>query len=430
MNFKPSYLAPILNSFSPNQTVWIAYSGGLDSHVLLHALISHYPHLRLGAIHIHHGLSPFADDWAAHCEQVCQELRVKYEQINVDAHPKSGESPEEAARNARYDAFMNKIAPGDYLLTGHHQDDQAETVLLQLFRGTGIKGLAGMSIYSPLAQGLLVRPLLAFKREELLMYARENHLKWIEDESNENPRFDRNFIRHSVLPLIQKRWPGITSLLSQTATHCAEANEVLDALAKEDLNVLSSRLPPLSIKNLLSLSQARRKNVLRYWFQTQGLAIPNAKHLEQLEQTVLLAKPDANPKLCWGNVEIRRYRDDLYIFKNPPDSLTRVSPLFQSGEKTIIWKKESGQGLSPALDPASLQIRYRVGGERFHPLGRQGSHPLKKLLQEWGIPPWERDKIPLLYHGDILVCVIGYCVSSTFAAKPDEEGWQPSLIKE
>ena len=279
-----------------------------------------------------------------------------------------------------------------------------------------------MSIYSSLGQGLLVRPLLAFKREELLIYARENQLKWVDDESNENHRFDRNYIRHSVLPIIQKRWPAITPLLAQTAAHCSEANEILDEQAKEDCKATPCGHPNgLSVKKLLSLSQARRKNVLRYWFRKQGLAIPNTQHLERLEEDVLLTKPDANPKLCWGDVEIRRYRDDLLV-----DTSLRS---FVHPTPSIQWERKLGQGLSPQIDPDSLQIRYRIGGERIHPQGRQGSHPLKKLFQEWGIPPWERDQIPLLYHGDLLVCVVGYCVSAAFAAKPDEKGWIPFVIR-
>jgi tRNA(Ile)-lysidine synthase len=427
---------------APNNTpvFWIAYSGGLDSHVLLHKLAMSPPGL-LKAVHIHHGLSPNADRWEVHCHKTCALLDIEYRCIRVHAHPEAGQSPEAAAREARYKAFSNLLEKDDYLLTAHHQDDQAETLLLQLFRGAGIKGLAAMPQSIPFAQGYLLRPLLTLQRQELLNYAEQQQLSWIEDESNTDIQFDRNYVRHHLLPVIQKRWSNIASTLARVASHCAEADQLLHDLAEQDLQTtLDKTCHTLSIPALLKLSYIRQKNLLRHWLGTLGLPVPSAQQLQQLKINILHSRPDACPEVHWPGVNIRRYRDTLYAY---PDTLKWVHP-----KQPIVWdilspltlpdgrvlsiknntsKNKTGTNkteLGLRADIGSvLQVRFRQNGERCHPVGRQGSHPLKKLFQEWGVPPWERDAVPLLYLNDTLVCVVGYCICQSFAATSKQKSW-------
>jgi tRNA(Ile)-lysidine synthase len=400
---------------------WLAYSGGLDSHVLLHLFGPKEPGF-FKAIHIHHNLSPNADAWEAHCRKTCEELGVEYHCIYVNAHPKPGESPEAAARTARYEALATLIGPEDSLFTAHHLEDQAETLLLQLFRGAGVKGLAAMPHSMPFAQGTLFRPLLTWSKQLFLDYAKEHHLHWIEDESNSNTDFDRNYIRHHVLPVIRDRWPAITPVLGRVANHCAEANEILDKAAQRDFTV--------SIKQLTSLSYAEQNNVLRYWLRSQNFPVPSTTQLTEFQLNILHSKPDANPIIHLTGVNIRRYRDTLYALPDTPKWEPPAAPINWNLQESLTLP--DGRKLSAAIkiglgirvvSGSIFQVRFRQNGERCHPAGRQGSHPLKKLFQEWGIPPWERDAIPLLYLDDQLVCVVGYCVSASFAADSEEEGW-------
>lgn len=401
---------------------WLAYSGGLDSHVLLHQLAQ--APISLKAVHIHHNLSPNADVWEAHCRKTCEELGVEYHCIHVNAHPKPGESPEAAARTARYDALATLVGPHDYLFTAHHAEDQAETLLLQLFRGAGIKGLSAMPHSMPFAQGQLLRPFLCWTKQMILEYATDAQLHWIEDETNSNTDFDRNYIRHHVLPVIRERWPAITPVLGRVANHCAEANEILDKAAQRDFTV--------SIKQLTALSYAEQNNVLRYWLRSQNFPVPSTTQLTEFQLNILHCKPDANPMLHWPGVNIRRYRDTLYALPDKIKWEPPATPIVWNLEESLTLsnthmlsaERQIGVGIRVALGSV-FQIRFRQNqpGERCHPAGRQGSHPLKKLFQEWGIPPWERDAVPLLYLDDQLVCVVGYCVSASFAAGTEEEGW-------
>lgn len=284
----------------------VAYSGGVDSHVLLHLMagLQTTLDLRVTAVHVNHGLSDQAARWATHCQEVCQDLSVPFSCVAVTATPKPGDSPEAAARLARYAALSAFIdSPDTALLTAHHQDDQAETVLLQLMRGCGVKGLSGMPRIKPFGKGSLLRPLLNHSQEAITAYANAQSLRWVEDDSNKDVTFDRNFIRHQVMPLLQSRRAGVNAALQRSAIHAAEASELLDALAATDLEAVVLANPAqLDIQALRALSAARQRNVLRYWLQQLGLPLPSTKILSEIQSSVLHAKPSAKPRLQWAGV--------------------------------------------------------------------------------------------------------------------------------
>ncbi len=436
--FKPALLLPLFENIT-TQHLWLGYSGGLDSQVLLHALVElikqqplNFTLTQLHAVHINHGWSPHAPAWDHICQQTCQQLGVDYRAITVNAQPSLGESPEACAREARYQALASAIKQNDILLTAHQQDDQAETLLLQLLRGSGIKGLASMPQLTAFATGWHLRPLLNFSRADLLEYANQHGLKWIEDESNTNTRYTRNYLRHTILPELKQRWPQVNATIARTAEHCAEASQLLDELAQADLIKVQSTPHSLSCSALLTLSIERQKNVLRYWLRQLNIALPSTIQLQHILQDILTSKQDACPKVAWQSNAIRRYQDNLYITHpfHSPDANTvylwdLIKPLtIPSIGAFTASLTPKGDICADIIQKGQLSIQFRQTGERCHPAGRQGSHPLKKLFQEWKIPPWQRDRIPLLYCNNELVAVIGYCVCTGFNAHPDTSGWR------
>jgi tRNA(Ile)-lysidine synthase len=297
--------------------VWIAYSGGLDSAVLLHAmhaLAQQYKLPNLQAIHINHGWHPDAAQWAIQCQTICQQLTIPCHVMSVNAQPARGESPEACARTARYAAFASLISANDCLLTAHQQDDQAETLLLQLFRGAGVKGLASMPTVTKFAAGLHLRPLLSCSRKMLENYAQQHNIEWIQDDSNQNLRFNRNFIRHELMPHIQERWPQIATTLTRVAGHCAEADSLLQQLAAEDLaQVQGITSDSLSASKLRLLGELRYRNVLRYWLHSLNFSLPSKAQLQRIEKDILHSKNDAKPNVSWGNVTLSRHRDNIFV---------------------------------------------------------------------------------------------------------------------
>ncbi len=423
-----SQLRKILAQLPPARCYRVAYSGGRDSHVLLHAMASLREDIDsdLSAIHVNHGLNPEAGRWASHCQAVCDQLSVPLDVLQVDARPRGGESPEAAARHARYQAFSNLIARDDCLLTAHHLDDQAETLLLQLLRGSGPHGLAGMPAYSQFSLGIHARPLLSFRHSGLGAYAEEHGLEWIEDPSNHDTGFRRNFIRREIFPALVSQWPAAAETLSRSAAHCAESAMLLDNLAASDLQRVRGVQPhQLDVNQLIALDGARQRNVIRYWIRSMGFPLPRQAHLERIQQDVLNAMQDRMPLVRWEDVEIRRYRNTIYI----------MSPLMQFDHQTVLpWSLhtslqlpvdlgvlETGNAENVGIKASvcaqgSISVRFRQGGEICRPAGHAHATTLKKLFQEQGIPPWQRDRIPLIYAGDQLVAVAGVCVCEPFTA--------------
>jgi tRNA(Ile)-lysidine synthase len=436
MRFQLTDLAQYLPTISENETWWIAFSGGLDSCVLLHALVALRLPVKLHALHVNHQISVNANAWQQHCHSVCEYLGVPFLAVKVSVE-NVGRGIEDAARNARYAVFEQHLEHGDYLLTAHHADDQTETLLLSLMRGAGPRGLAVMARSRSLAAGVLHRPLLSFPRSELEAYARHHQLVWVDDESNNDDRYSRNYLRNNVMPLLQQRWPDFQKKWQQTAEHCATTEKLTDDMAKQDLALADVKSESLGISILLSfftgLSLERRHNLLRFWLREQGLNAPTQQHLSQIEFQIMSARQDAKTQVDWGNVSLRLYRDRLYLL--PLAALPNVemfrsaiitfSPDIQShldlpnGDQLHFTKTSVSD--TPLLKPdlPNLQIRFRQGGERCRPAGRAHSQTLKRLLQDYAIAPWLRESLPLIYSHDDLVAVGDLWICEGYAV---EEG--------
>jgi tRNA(Ile)-lysidine synthase len=430
MTLSSPALRQILARHPPSPCYWIAYSGGLDSRVLLHLcaeLKRQQPDLNFAAVHVHHGLQAAAEAWTEHCRTTCLADGLPFRLLRVDARPQPGQSPEEAARTARYQALRATLSAGDTLLTAQHQDDQAETLLLQLLRGAGLAGLAAMPERADFEPGFLLRPLLGFSRRELREYAEEQRLAWIEDPSNRDLGYDRNFIRHQVVPLLAQRWPAVNATLSRTARHCAEAQDTLAALARDLFKaVLNPARNTLLADRLLGLSETDRRLVVREWLKASGLRMPSARVLEQVLKEALGARSDRNPVVRWSEGEIRRYRNELYLLA-PARPFDTSTVLAWDGESALPLPDNNGELAAIAVDgpgialdawrAGAITVRYRCGGEICRPFGRQGSHELKKLFQEAGIPPWVRERTPLIYIDDRLAAVGEWWICETFAGQ-------------
>ncbi|MFW0094471.1 MAG: tRNA lysidine(34) synthetase TilS [Coxiella endosymbiont of Haemaphysalis qinghaiensis] len=311
----PRKLFTVLTALASSPRFYIAYSGGLDSHVLLHAMskcLKKNSILYIQAFHINHGLSSQADLWEQHCQHICEKMKVPFQAERIRLMIRPGHSVEAVARKARYEIFRRTIREGENILTAHTQNDQAETFLLQLMRGSGVKGLSAMPMKKKLGSGYLLRPLLNFSRNELKAYAEKNHLLWIEDDMNLELRFNRNYLRHEVLPILQRRWPKMFAIISRSASHCAEASRLLDQLADNDLQAMKIGTK-LAIKSLLQLTHERQRNVLRRWISREGFLLPQTKQLDQIRTDVLEAAEDVNPIFTYGDVEIRRYGNKLCL---------------------------------------------------------------------------------------------------------------------
>ncbi|AWT10813.1 tRNA lysidine(34) synthetase TilS [Stutzerimonas frequens] len=388
----------------------MAFSGGLDSTVLLHALVRlaerrALPPIR--AIHVHHGLQVAADDWPAHCQQVCDRLGVALEIVRVQVIP--GASLERAARDARYQAFAARLGEDELLLTGQHRDDQAETLLFRLLRGAGVRGLAAMPGVRSMGRGSLVRPLLDVSRAELEDYARANGLSWVEDPSNQRLEYSRNFLRRQVLPLLQQRWPRAASSLARTAALMAEAQHLLDELAQQDLAVAQAdidfdwlNLPSLALAPLRELTPARQRNALRHWLAARTLA-PDEDHWAGWE-CLRDARADATPRWRLAGGELQRSGERVWWL--PEGWLASVGGPVDWLDPSVELQLPGNGSLRLEGAPliGRLQIRYRTGGEVMDVSGR-GRRDLKRLLNEAGVPAFARGRLPLLYCDEQLVAV-------------------------
>lgn len=378
--------------------ILMALSGGLDSTVLLHAAASLWPKNKIRAIHIHHGLYADADSWQRHCEQLCEGLNVALITVRLEDKPEAGESIEAWAREARYRVFESHLQVDECLLTAHHQQDQAETVLLNLIRGSGPQGLAAMPTSRPLGQGILVRPFLGLSRETLKAYAEQHQLTWVEDPSNENTDFDRNFLRQAVLPLLKTRWPSIEASLTRSAEYAAESTALLATLLNPKLENLRGTQPgTLSIQGLLALDAPQQKALIRQWLSEQGFPLPPYKKLQEILGSVMKAGQDRNPEVTWGQVSIRRYRDDLFVL-NLEHTLPLTDYTFEwDGRSELILPHGAGV-LTPALLTA-LGLPPSIYTIIFESV--EGK-PNKQWFQTQGIPPWQRARLPrLISEGEL-----------------------------
>ncbi len=404
--------------------VLVAFSGGLDSTVLLHAL-ARDSGARVRAVHVNHGLHPQAEAWQQHCERAASALGVEFHARRVNVALDAEDGVESAARQARYDALRELLAPDETLVTAHHADDQLETVLLALVRGSGVDGLAAMPVCRRFGRGWHVRPLLEFTRDRLLAWARERSLQWLDDPANASLRFDRNHLRQIVVPALRERWPSVARAASRSAGHLAEAAQLLDALAAQDF--ASARVGGcLKVAALAQFEPPRRRNLLRFWLKTHGVRRPSTRKLAALEHDVLRAESDRTPVTHWDDIEVRRHRGLLYCMPRLPPLASPLewkwhSPLVLGGLGVLRAQSERGSGLKRAALPDRLSVRTRTGGERLRLPGRRHRHELKNLLQEAGILPWWRERLPLLYAGENLIAVGDLWIDADYAADAGEE---------
>lgn len=424
----PTVLAAALEPYRQHRRWCIAYSGGVDSHVLLHALaILARGRLcpPLAAVHVNHRIHPRADAWAEHCRAVCAALGIELRVLEVDVPRADGRGLEAAARAARYGAFERVLEAGDVLLQAHHRDDLAETVLLRLLRGAGMTGLAAMPAGRALGRAELFRPLLSATRAELVAYAALHGLRWIDDDSNEDQRFDRNFLRHRVLPRLEERWPAYRVTLARASAQAAQADELARALADIDL-AAAGRLDVLDVRACAALSPARQRNLLRHWLRKRELPLPDSEQLEQL-LVQLEAVSDAQVCVSWPGAQVRRFRDALYAMSPLPPLPEAVDQPWEPSQVLVI----PGLGALRATPSETgglradraYHVRNRRGGERCRPLGRAHSQTLKKLLQEADVPPWRRDRLPLVFCGEVLAAVADLWVCADFAVPAGQRGW-------
>lgn len=430
-------LAAALDELASTRKFLIGLSGGLDSVVLLHAMKALRDQsgadFQLRALHINHQLQDQAQSWEQHCSSLCKKLGVQFTGIKVEIAASSG--LENAAREARYREFEAALLQDEELLLAHHRDDQMETLLLRLIRGSGSRGLSGIPRSRELGLSSLLRPLLDIDSEELQSYAESEQLIWVEDHSNKDQRFDRNYCRHSLLPLIEERWPGYRESWSKSAVLSSESEALLQELAAIDLaEIVTETESVVSKGKLLTLSEPRRRNVLRHWLASLGAKELGWNQLQQLSNEVLLG---SSGQFIGQDFQVVCFRGRVYVLaveelEHDLDKLTLDAlPGLSVGEEIRLQgngllrlRETQGEGISTDK-LSSLSIRYRQGGESCRLVGRP-SKSLKKILQESETPPWLRSRIPLLYDGDSLAYIPGLGVSENFAAK----GTEPSCIIE
>ncbi len=441
----PAFVEAKLKSWvQPGRRLTLALSGGADSAVLLDILahLRSSLHFPLSAIHVNHQISPNATDWAEFCARLCVGYDIPFQVVQVDLKRRSGESLEALARDARHRVFVEQ--PADFIVLAQHLDDQAETLLLQLLRGAGAKGLSAMAELSDRHVGaglpaisadsraspLLLRPLLDVPRRLILDYAALRGLHWVEDESNADVAYDRNYLRHRVMPELEKRFPAYRETFARTSRNLAESAQLSDDLARMDcaIAVVNGNL---RVDALRSLSVARAKNLLRYWLADCGMAMPAAGRLENLLQQLCNARDDARIRISLGDALIRRYRGEVHVEKNSLSPLLATPLIWSQQERVdlpglggrLVFERATGQGLSLArLTAAPVTIRLRQGGERLRPDCRRPTRSLKNLLQEAGMPPWQRQRLPLLFSGENLAFVPGVGAACEYQAVGGEIG--------
>ncbi|HEY7930145.1 MAG TPA: tRNA lysidine(34) synthetase TilS [Steroidobacteraceae bacterium] len=402
----------------------VAFSGGLDSSVLLHALasIARRERLRLRAVHVNHHLHGQADAQAAAAARAARRWRVRCRVLDAPVQARPGESLEAAARTTRYAALAAELASGERLLTAHHQEDQLETVVLALLRGSGVRGLAAMRAARPWQGTLLLRPLLGVSRRALEHYARAHALAFLEDPTNADERFDRNYLRRRVLPLVRERWPSAAATVSRSAELLTEARELLDRQALCDLGAARDG-SALRVTVLRRLPEVRRRNALRQWIGEQAVTPPDHRRLREAATRMLAAREDASPSVRWRGGELRRHADRLMLVSAPPVPGPaasqswdwRVQPwiTLADGARLGLVPDPHGDVLLSAL-PRRLTVGYRRGGERLREA--VGRVALKDLLQAQRLPPWQRATVPLLCVGERLIAIADLWLDPSFRA--------------
>jgi tRNA(Ile)-lysidine synthase len=417
MRFSADLLRAVLEEHLPAGATGVlaAVSGGGDSACLLAALAEGgAPHgLALRAVHVDHGLQPAASALRRAAEALCSRLRIPLEILSIEVEVGPGRSIEAEARAARYRAIGSVLGAGECLLTAHHAEDQAETLLLQLLRGAGLKGLSGMPVCRALERGWHLRPLLDVTRPALREFGAARGVVGIEDPMNRDPRFDRSYLRHEVWPSIERRWPGAAGALARSAQHLAQGQVFLDAAAARSVDRLRDG-DALSVSGLRALPPREQVNVLRHWIASVSIVPPSTARLAEAMRQIFTANADHLPAVIWGEHALRRYQERLFVTPAAPPALPeedlawRLTPgaRLDLGARlgVLHWAHQPG-GLDAARLPGALAVRRRRGGETLKPGARARTQTVQHLCQAMGVLPWMRDALPMIYAGDALVAV-------------------------
>lgn len=424
----------VLSNIGNFHKILVGFSGGVDSTVLLHALYrikkEQLPSLEIRAIHVHHGLNSKADTWEAHCLAQCEAWSIPFicQHVTVDPFNKGIEA---AARDTRYQAYRDALIDGEIIVTAQHLDDQAETFMLALKRGSGPAGLSSMPASSVFngSCGLawLLRPLLAISRNDLEIYAAENHLSWIEDDSNQDDRYDRNFLRLHIMPIFTQRWPHFAGAVSRSASLCAEQESLLDELLQDALDELMDYRGGLFIDGLHGCSTAKRNALLRRWIGSHGLPMPPYNQLQRIWQEVALARQDAEPICQLGDVDIRRYQGALWVVRRINSLLGQQfdwdypQPFVLPENLGVIEVMADEGQIRPPSTHEKVTVRFGLQGA-FKIIGRIHSRSSKKIWQELGVAPWMRERTPLIYYDEQLIAAIGCFITPEGIVDDDQVG--------
>lgn len=432
-------LASFVKQLTQSEIV-IAYSGGVDSQVLLYALASLQAkgliQTNISVFHANHGISEHAAHWQAIAKQQAEQFDFPFITANLNVKKQAQQSLEALARDARYNAMKTLLPNGSCVVTGHHRNDQVESFLLALKRGAGVNGLGAMQMITSLGELTLARPLLSHSRLEIVEYARQHQLQWIEDDSNSDTQFDRNFLRHQVIPLMEERWQGFTKTVARSAQHCQEANHLLKELAEQDYQLVKTQ-SGLSIAELSKLSAARFNHVIRHTIALAGGTMPSVAQLQQARQQ-LFSEQDKVPEAKLGSLVCRRFQGAMYITPVFEDisaveiAITEEAASFvlpdRLGNLSVSRNDIGGLAIKAPDEDTNAQIRFAHSNPKCLPDYRQQHRSLKKVLQELNIPPWQRKRVPLLFYGDTFVAALGYFVCKPFVATAQENtlyvNWQ------
>lgn len=436
------HLCSQVQSFISDTTVtgccWVAFSGGVDSTVLLHLAQASgfWDGDQLRAVYIDHQLQTESSNWADHCRRFCGTLGVPLEVRKVAVEP-TAEGLENAAREARYAVFVELLQPGDTLLMAHHQNDQAETILMRLLRGAGPRGLAGIPAERPIGNGRLLRPLLSVPRSTLVGYAQQHQLSWIEDPSNQSNDFDRNYLRNEVMPLLKARWPGFADSFEQSGQYCAAADRLTADFAAQQLAGLLQQTPwgeRLLLDGLMSYPQHQQINLIRGWLRAYVHYLPDAATIQGWLQQWHDAAEEASPLFAWQGLLLRRYRGGVFIDQPGLSAMENCQVTIGESRALAVghlaWQPAgaAGQGIRMAAGQR-LQLQFAKPAGKYYLAGRQGGRTLKKIFQEYGVPPWFRERIPLLLidgqPAALLGLASGRLVLDGFRPTSEETGFLP-----
>lgn len=435
----------------PERTLVLGYSGGVDSEVLAFVLskyIEAYPEINTKLVYVHHGLSENADDWQRHCQHQAEQYQLPFVVRRVDVKKGARLSIESEARKVRYQALKQELPnSGDVLLTAHHQDDQLETILLALKRGQGTKGLAAMAQVQPLdEQCWQIRPLLNYSKDEIVEFASKNSLNHIEDESNQDTKFDRNFLRQDIIPHLKQRWSAIAETASRSALLCRQQEELLSEVTEQKLqqHLGESKYAEtvLNLETFRHLSLAWQRQLFRAFILRHSLLVPSMVQLDQAIGQVINAKTDAKVELKFSDLLIRRFRNQVFVSElsacAEPENIDlgwadvlEQKPIVLSDGRQLrftILENGSETGIRLPTNNEKVSIRFNVTGSyRCHPTFRSQARSLKKLWQELSVPPWGRSKVPMLFFNENLMAAVGLWIEKS-AVSTDKQSLTIKLI--